>query len=199
MKRVGMGLLLVVSCEWTRAQFLGGIFSQGATELKNNAAQIVALQALDATSQAGYEGLEDGLDDIGDIHGAEYNLHQEYFASLKTVNPQITGMPEIKAIRSVAPALSPTLTTAIDNWTRSGKLTAGELAAMTALDTSLDELASTELAFLQTLLTAGELTMSDADRVQAIRTIDEAVHAQYKFLMQVCADGDLLVANRQRV
>ena len=199
MKRVGMGLLLVVSCEWTQAQFRGRNLSQGTTELKNNAAQIIALQTLDATSQEGYDELEDGLTNIGNIHGAEYLLHQDYFASLKAVNPVIAGMPEVKEIRSIAPILSPTLTAAIGNWTNSGKLKAGELAAMAALDTNLGQLASTELAVLQTLLTAGQLTMSDADRVQAIRTIDRAVHAQYEFLEQVCAEGDLLVANRKKL
>jgi hypothetical protein len=194
-----MGLLLLVRISWTQAQSPGGIFSQGTTELKNNAAQLLALQALGATSQEDYEALETGLTNIGDIHGAEFALHRQYFASLAAVNPRIAGLPETKEVGSMAPALSATLSAEIDKWTSSGGLTPGELAAMTALDSGLSRAGQAELAVLQTLLTPGELTMSDAERIQAIRQLAEAVRAQYEFMEQAGAEGNVLIANRKRL
>ena len=198
MKKVGMGLLLAVSCGWARAQFLGGIFSQGTTELKNNAAQIIALQALGATNQEGYEALEAGLTNIGDIHDAEYVLHENYFASLAAVNPQLAAMPEVAVISVTAGTFNPTLTAAVARWNNTGWLTAGELAAMEALNVSMTQQARQELETEQILLTAGELTMSDAERIHAIRKLAQTVTAQFEFIQQLCAEGDLLIANRER-
>jgi len=199
MKRVGMGLLLLVRAAWTQAQFLGGIFSQGTTELKNSAAQILALQSLNASSQDDYEALAAGLTNIGDIHDAEYALHRQYFAGLQAVNPQIAGLPVVKDIVNTVPALTAILSAAIDSWIISGGLTPAELAAVTTLDSALSRIGPQELEVLEKLLTPGSLTMSDAERARAISQLNATVHAQYEFTQQICAEGNLLIANRKRL
>jgi len=198
MKRVGIGIVLLLGIGQARAQFLGGIFSQGATELKNNAAQIAVLQALGATSQEDYAALENGLTDIGTIHGAEYALHQGYFASLVAVNASVAGMPEVADIMTAVPAGLGSLSAAIGRWSLKGGMTSGELAAVTGLDSSFGSLGLSELQALQVVLTAGQLTMSDAERMARVRALDRAVREQYVFIQQTCAEGDLLVAQRRQ-
>ena len=51
MKRVGMGIVLLLEIVCTRTQSLGGIFSQGTTELNDNTMQILVLQELGAADQ----------------------------------------------------------------------------------------------------------------------------------------------------
>ena len=56
--------------------------------------QIVALKALIATAQKGYQIAEDGLHSIRDIKNGEFNLHSAYYASLTAVNPAVKNMPQ---------------------------------------------------------------------------------------------------------
>lgn len=211
MKRVGIGIALLLEMVCSRAQSLGGIFSQGATELKDNAAQILVLEGLGAADQADYAGLENGLTDMGQVHGAEYALHRDYFTRLTTVNPAVSGMPEVADIVQTVPAGLGSLAAAIGRWGGSGGMTtvnglkgggggmtAGELGAVVSLDSSLSRLGASELAVLQMLLTAGQLVMTDAERMNRVRAIDRAVREQYLFILQTCAEGDLLVSQRRQ-
>ncbi len=88
-----------------RAQVLGGVFDQGATELREYAAQIAALQLYIDKARQGYKIVQTGLADIGAIHGAEFALHQGYFNSLAAVNPKIAGMPEVGEIVRIQAAI----------------------------------------------------------------------------------------------
>lgn len=196
MKRVGIGIVLLLFNGFAQAQLLGGIFSQGATELRDNARQIVALQAIGMTSQEDYAALTAGLSGIGDIHEAEYALHQRYFASLGAVNPSVAEMPEVADIVTLAPEIRGGFSAALGRWSSSGWLASSEMAAMADADSALSRLASSELEELQTVLTAGQLIMTDAERATSIRRIDAAVREQYRFMVQCCAEGDLLADER---
>ena len=211
MKRVGIGIVLLLEMVCTRAQSLGGIFSQGTTELNDNAAQILVLQELGATDQQDYSGLEDGLTGMGQIHGAEYALHRDYFGSLSAVNPAVAGMPDVADILQTVSAGLGDLAAAIGRWGGSGGMTAtsgqsgrnggmttAELGAVVSLDSSLSRLEASELAALQVVLTAGQLVMTDAERMARVRAIDRAVREQYLFILQTCAEGDLLVSRRRQ-
>jgi hypothetical protein len=112
MKQIRMGtmtllIVLMVSCGAVtgRAQILGGFFDQGATELKDYAAQILALRLYINKAQQGYRIVESGLADIGNVHQAEFDLHRTYFSSLAAVNPKIAGMPEVGEIVSLQRAV----------------------------------------------------------------------------------------------
>ena len=229
MKRVGIGIVLLLEMVCTRAQSLGGIFSQGTTELNDNTTQILVLQELGATDEQDYAGLEDGLTGMGQIHGAEYALHRDYFGSLSAVNPTVAGMPEVADIVQTVPAGLGDLAAAIGRWGGSGGMTAtsgqsggnggmttgelagaiglppggggmttAELGALVSLDSSLSRLGASELAALQVVLTAGQLVMTDAERMARVRAIDRAVREQYLFILQTCGEGDLLVARRRQ-
>jgi hypothetical protein len=106
MKSCFLIVLIVMSAATVgRGQLLGGFFDQGASELKDYAAQIAALELYIHKAQQGYRILESGLAGIGNIHQAEYDLHQSYFGSLAAVNPKITAMPEVAEIVKLQPAV----------------------------------------------------------------------------------------------
>src|SRR5580704_8597036 len=91
------GLVVLLGCTG-RAQFLGGIFDQGATELKEYAEQIAALQVYTGQAEKGYKIVEGGLANIGKINQGELELHQAFFSSLAAVNPKIANMAEVADI-----------------------------------------------------------------------------------------------------
>jgi hypothetical protein len=96
--RICLLLIVALIVRTGQAQVLGGVFDQGATELKEYAAQIAALGLYINKAKQGYTMVEKGLADIGNIHKAEFALHQAYFSSLAAVNPKIAGMSEVGEI-----------------------------------------------------------------------------------------------------
>lgn len=107
LKRFFLMGFIVLLVRTGRAQFLGGFFDQGATELKEYAAQIAALRLYIGKAEQGYRVVETGLTDIGNIHQVEYDLHRVYLGSLAAVNPKIEGMPEVGEIIRLQSAIAP--------------------------------------------------------------------------------------------
>lgn len=197
MKRVGLGLLfLLISHLRAQSQFLGGIFSQGATEIANNEAQIVAPGLLAATANAGYSIVENGLTVIGQIHGAEFGLHQAYFASLSAVNPAVAGMPEVQDCLAIEQDLVTGLSAALGRWRRSGALTADELAMADGVYQRLCQRGSEELAELRDLLTEGRLVIGDAERMERVRAVDQEVKREWLFGRRFAAEAEVLIGGR---
>ena len=198
MKRVGIGLaLLVIAVGVARAQLLGGIFSQGATELKNSTAELAVLEALSGSTDEGYAIFEDGLTNVGTIHGAEYGLHQTYFASLVAVNPAVAGMPEVQEIITLASWIGNVFPAAIDRWQTSGRLLPAELEVARQVSSNSSGVVAGELDELDSLLTAGTAMMADAERIGRLRAIDMAIRQQAGVVEDFIAGGDRLVAERQ--
>src|SRR5579871_1004393 len=111
-----------------RGQLLGGIFDQGATELKDNLQQIATLQTLIGVTEDGYGLTEDGLANIGGVTDSEMVLHTGYINRLSAVNPAVAGMPEVKEILRLDSAVLAGLAAGQVRWKGSKGLTAGEKA-----------------------------------------------------------------------
>jgi len=63
--------------------------------------QIAALQIYIGYAQKGYSIAKKGLNVIGDFKRGEFNLHTDYFNSLKTVNPKIKKYARVAEIISL--------------------------------------------------------------------------------------------------
>jgi hypothetical protein len=92
MKRITMIMLLLFSTvsiseaqkirEWTR---------QKKTQIEYLILQIVAKKVYLEQVKKGYKIAQEGLNTISSFKRGEFNLHDTFFKSLKTVNPQIKG------------------------------------------------------------------------------------------------------------
>jgi hypothetical protein len=98
-KKTGI-LLLLVACWIThsQAQTFAEWFKQKKTQIKYLGQQIASLQVYAGYLEKGYQIANKGLTTIGDINNREFNLHQDYFGSLKSVNPSIAKDARITAI-----------------------------------------------------------------------------------------------------
>lgn len=191
--------LVVLLLGWAisgRAQFLGGIFSQGATELKDYGEQIVALQMLLSQTDKGYQVVGQGLDNIGGINQGEYGLHTTYFGSLAAVNPAVAGMPEVGEIIDLETSNLNGFSAAVSRWNVGGGLTAGELSFVGQVYSNVGRLGLQVVTELQDLLTPDKLTMTDDGRMARIRALDVLVKDQYAFVQAFSARVDGLVGER---
>src|SRR5574338_1013975 len=90
MKKMLLFLLILVSmADRLKAQTLAEWFQQKKTQKKYLLQQIAALQIYIGYAQKGYNIAKEGLTTIGGFTRGEFNLHTDYFNSLKSVNPEI--------------------------------------------------------------------------------------------------------------
>lgn len=197
MKKILLAVLLV-GAAWTsgRTQVLGGIFDQGATELKEYGKQIVALQLLMNKARKGYSIVEFGLQDIGSIDSGEAALHREYFNSLGSVNPRVAGMSQVADIRTLASSIQERLGLSLARW-NSGGLSADELAMLRGMQQRIVNGIEANLDELTNLLTPLKLTMTDDQRMARIDLIDDKMKRLSEFVGEFSGQTDVLIVERK--
>ena len=83
------------------AGFLNGNIYGQAKQREALLKQIASLQIYIGYAQKGYSVAKNGLNTIGDFKRGEFNLHTDYFNSLKKVNPKIKKYARIAEIISL--------------------------------------------------------------------------------------------------
>jgi len=107
--------------------------------------QIAVLNAYSAVEVDGYRLVENGWHTVAAIRQGEFDLHKTYYGSLRTVNPVVRGMPEAEDIVRVADLMAKT---------GRGKEAEAAVSDLTAL------------------LTDGQLSMTDGERMRQIIRLD---------------------------
>jgi hypothetical protein len=115
--------------------------------------QIAALNEYSAAAADGYRLVENGWHTIAAIRQGEWDLHKAYYGSLAAVNPVVRGMPEAQDIVTVA------------------GLMAKRGQTKEAADAASD---------LTSLLTDGQLVLTDGERIKRIIVLDEEVRRRLK-------------------
>src|SRR6266496_5059543 len=80
------------------AQTWGEWFQQKKTQQKYLIQQIAALQVYLSYVEKGYGIAKKGIDVIQEFKNGEFNLHEAFFNSLKTVNPTVKNAAEVTEI-----------------------------------------------------------------------------------------------------
>lgn len=76
-------------------------FAQKKTKLQYIAQQIAALKVYAGYVKKGYDIVENGWSAINDIKHGDFDLHNDYFNSLKTVKPEIKNYCEVDSIMNL--------------------------------------------------------------------------------------------------
>ncbi len=197
MKQIIILVLLVTGWMRSRAQFLGGFFNQGATQVQLDVQQLAALQAYTGELESGYRIVENGISDMGLEKGGEYSLHQGYFASLAAVNPSVAGMPQVQEILTVEEAIMTGFSASLDRWRSGGGFISEELEALTDLYAAISQKGQQVVKTLTDLVSAGQLTMTDDQRIAGIRRLHAETKQEYGQVQDIVGRTDLLVQQRQ--
>ena len=150
-----------------KAQDFDEWFEQKKTQLSYLEQQIAALEAYDHVTAKGYltTGLE--TDTIGAIAQQDFREHQDYFTSLRTVNSAVRGSPSVNAAIAL-----------------------GAKIASLAIETNiLDPLlpdCTSDLAWLNKLISDDSLQMTDQERLNAIEAIYQKLFKLYQLTIWVC-------------
>ena len=175
----------VIVCTGTFAQNFNEWARQKRTQIRYLVQQIAGLQVYIELGQQGYGIYRDGLTLIGDIKNGEFNLHNDYFASLSAVNPRIANSPKVNDIM---------------DWHRQvlglNELVQGlELGAeQVSLRKLLNNLVLSSNAYVgqvKLLITEGNYQLKDEERIGRINLVCSEMAELYAFARSLCNEAVL--------
>lgn len=198
MKRLIILLLFAILSTGTKAQTFAEWFRQSATQKKYLLQQIAALQVYIGYVQKGYSIAKQGLNTISDIKKGEFNLHKDYFNSLKTVNPKIKNYSKVADIIALQVNIIKIYKEAAKQLKQSRSFNAGEINYINGVfDRLMDDCAKTIDALI-TVTTSGELEMKDDERLKQIDALYSDMEDKYTFVQGFSNEAKLLAASRIR-
>jgi hypothetical protein len=194
MKKIVLLLLTSFACSSILvAQGLGQFLDQQATELKYYEQQIAYLQLYIGYLQKGFQIAQSGLSEISAIKKGEFNLHQRFFSSLATVNPQISRYARVADIISMQLSIISNFKQALQP---ARFYSSPEISYLQSVYSNLVSECSKNLTELIAIITDGTLTLHDDERIRRIDNIYAETKDQYAFSQSFTGEASLLSAQR---
>lgn len=182
----------------TSSALISGAQEQEAQQLLLDVAKLVELKNILTDLKKGYEIIAGGYETIKDIAEGTFNLHQRFLDGLMQVSPVVKKYRRIADIISGHVALVKAYKSALKQFKRSGRFTPNELEYITGVYSGLFDQSQKNLDALLTVVTAGTLRMSDAERLDAIDRIWEEMQNQDTFLRHFNTSTNVLALQRAK-
>ena len=157
------------------AQTFDEWFRQNKTQRKYLLQQIAALKSYGSYLAKSYRIVQSGLHTIENIKQGDFHLHDDYFNSLKTVNPNIQRYIKIAEIIILQTGMVKQAVSNIQFCRKSGQLTNAELDYLLSVFAALLNDCSKSYDALSNILKAGQLAMTDDKRIVVINDINNAM------------------------
>lgn len=160
--------------------------------------QIAANKILIEYIRKGYRIARTGLTTIGSIRNGEFNLHQDFFSSLKNVNPNIK---KCAAVMDIIATQASTLKYFKSTWKRvqeSKQFTNRESDYIYSVFTKLIDNSRIGLEEMLVILSANEYQMSDDERIKRIEQFNNDLQNNAAFVRHFGNDAMLLAKGRMK-
>jgi hypothetical protein len=146
----------------------------------------------------GYTELKQGYTRIRDIAKGNFNLHAGFLDALLAISPAVRSDPRITVIIDSEYSIVSGYQAANTRWTTVGVFTGQELDYIIGTYSALLQRCLRSIEELTMILTADQLRMSDAERMQAIGRIDANTRAQLAMMQELDNTLSLQAAQRLR-
>jgi hypothetical protein len=196
MKNLIIIMLLVVFATGAKAQTFAEWFQQKKTQKKYLLQQIAGLQVYMGYLQKGYSIAQKGLTAISDFKSGEFNLHYDYFNSLKNVNPKIKNYARVADIISCQVKIVQTYHQAYLWAKESIVFNADEIAYLFRVFGRLLDDCKANIDELIILTTSGKLEMKDDERLELIDDLYNDMQDKYTFAKSFSNEAMELAAAR---
>lgn len=192
-----MWVVLVVCTVRAKAQTFDEWFEQNKTRKKYQEQQIGELQIYLSVLEKGYGIVESGLNTIRGIQSGEFNLHDNFYTSLRTVSPAVAGMSEAAGVIALQAAMVERFSSALARYRGSPGLRPDELAYLTALYGEVVKEGLADVTLLGQVLTDNTLEMSDDERMEKVLEVDNRARRRYRATVEVTDAADAMVMQRK--
>lgn len=181
-----------------KAQTFSEWFQQNSTQKKYLLQQIAALKVYAGYLQKGYNIAREGLSNINGFAKGEFYLHDDYFRSLKTVNPVVKNDKRVSGIISLQNRIIHSIHQHIRELNNSKAFTSKELDYIHRVSNNLLDNCNNTLDELTTIVSNDKLEMKDDERLKRIGALYKDMQDKYSFCQSFINDAKLLAASRIR-
>lgn len=171
MKKITLILLFSISIHKGRAQTFAEWTQQKKTQIKYLEQQIVGLQIYSTYLKKGYKIIGEGLGVISDLKNADFNLHNNYFNSLKRINPNVKKYFRIADIISIQLGIQNTCNKAVQTAKGNTWITGNEVTYIQDVYAKLLAESSEEINQLTAVMSPNNFIMKDDERILQIDKI----------------------------
>jgi hypothetical protein len=156
-------------------------FAQKKTKLKYIAEQIAAFEAYAGYLKQGYDIVEKGWSVVNDIKHGDFDLHNNYFTSLKEVNGSIASYRKVDSITSLQVQILQ-VNEAINKFIRNNEnIQSQENEYITKVMSNLLDKCAGDLGQLTILTTNDSVEMKDDERLRRIDDLYNDMQNKYAF------------------
>ncbi len=196
MKKLFTILLLALISTGIKAQTFGEWFHQKSKQKKYLLQQIAALQAYTGYVHKGYSIAKNGLNTISNIKHGEFNLHTDYFNSLKTVNPKIKNYAKVAEIIALQVRIIKVYKNTASQIRKSSAFNNNEVHYLDGVFQRLLDDCTKTIDELIAVITSGQLDMQDDERMKRIDNLYSDMQDKYTFVQAFSGEARSLAAAR---
>lgn len=158
--------------------------------------QIAALQVYIGYLQKGYSIAKKGLNVIGDLKKGELNLHNDYFNSLKAVNPKIRNSEKVAGCITLQIQILNVFNTAYRQLKQSNQFNENELRYMNNVFTRLIDDCTVTISELNEITTSNKFEMKDDERLTRIDNLYNDLQGKNTFVQSFSSEAKVLANSR---
>jgi len=172
--------------------------SEEVQQLLLNVEKLAQLKSILSDMKAGYEIVHKGYGAVRDISEGSFSLHEAFLRGLLEVSPAVTKYKRVADIIDCQRRMASEYTRAYARFRQDDSFTLGELEYLGSVYASLSRQSLRHVEELILLLTAGELRMSEEERLSAIDRIFTETEDKLAFLRHFNRQASLLALLRER-
>lgn len=180
------------------AGFLNGNSYAQAKQREELLKQIAAFKVYIDYAQKGYSIAQKGLSTIGDFKRGEFNLHTDYFNSLKKINPKIKSYTRVAEIISLQVKVLKNYSRTIRQIEQNDLFHGDEIAYIKRVLERLIENCDRTLAELIVIVSEGKLEMKDDERMNRIDFLYQNMLESYTFFEDFSNQARLMSLSRDK-
>lgn len=198
MRKIVLFLLLIVNSKFLSAQNSDEWFHQKKTQIKYLLQQIAANEVYIQYLQKGYKIAENGLQTINSIKHGDFNLHHDFFNSLKNVNPKIKNLANVTGIIALQLQIIKQAKSAVLHVQSSTQFTADEITYLQHVFNHLLDECAKDINDLSMVITSGNAQMTDDERINRINAIYTDMQDKFSFSKSFSFEAAMLAMQRSQ-
>jgi len=199
MKKIIIILLLTVGITATARKANAQVSTaQDVQQLVLDIEKLTQFKAILTDMKTGYTLLTQGYNQVKDISQGNFNIHSAFLNSLMAVSPEVRKYGRIADIIEEQASIVSEYKSTLRQANAGGHFNAGELIYMNQVFSQLLTQSLNNLTTLANVITAGNLRMTDAERLQTIDHIYSDTQNKLVFLRSFDNQVAILSLQRQK-
>lgn len=154
--------------------------------------QIAALQVYIGYLQKGHSIAKKGLNVIGDLKNGEFSIHNDYFNSLKVVNPKIRKSEKVAGCITLQIQILNVFNNAYRQLKQSKQFNENELRYMNNFFTRLIDDCTVTISELIEITTSNKFKMKDDERLTRIDNLYSDLQGKNTFIQNFSSEANVL-------